>query len=429
MYHKSGIEAEFVVFGNQDINQFIIAKVAEGFSATIPNDEDIAKWSETAASADVITVSHIVRSHFVNRNGKKTDACYVYTSWGKSGLGSQMTLYMNSADDITALEEAAEVSWNDMPVLEDNSGPKKDSGSFHEFAVKVDFSLTRNKVDAPNSPTGYRWALVGYGASAGVSGAQSKVSPGDAFNYALSQGVGRTELMEHLEIENFSDYRGDMDDVKAAVTEFLKLKTELEEQGDDTPFPTEDSESDSESKKKPKPKPKSKSKPKPKSKPSKMLHEVVLQPKPAPPSKPENDLWCDDPDVYQQLVDSCADLIGTEFDELGLVPEDYADQSECWNAIRKWALQDGGPLYASAVQRVVKARSVWIQFNSIYDVRWYGSRKELADILDDKRLLTLEQDDGELELGYRVSMVWEHKKSRYLQAKYVERVSEPEQNE
>lgn len=136
----------------QSVNRVIEIALRNGFTIQAPE----------RAEGDKIEISAVVRGQGTNRDGELTDRIWMYAPWGDEDKGSQLTVYMNNSDDVTAFEVASGLKINDLPVCKGKAAPTRESGDFERYHQATSFSIIRTKVDAEGSVTGYRWKLVQY---------------------------------------------------------------------------------------------------------------------------------------------------------------------------------------------------------------------------------------------------------------------------
>jgi hypothetical protein len=100
-----------------------------------------------------------VRCQFTHGGNLKT-RLYFYKSFGE--MGSDMTVYMDSATDIANFERASGLKLDAMPIYEGDAAPQRTGGQFPKYAVPTNFTVSREK-EAPSQKykTG-RWLMKGY---------------------------------------------------------------------------------------------------------------------------------------------------------------------------------------------------------------------------------------------------------------------------
>lgn len=226
MFHPSGARVELPI--PQDPTaafNYIQDCLNAGF---LPSAPDIA-------GLDRLDVAYVVRCQF--GNGKTR--LYFYKSYGE--MGSDMTVYMDSATDIANFERASGLKLDDMPIYEGDAAPQRTGSQFPKYAIPTNFTVSREK-EAPSQKykTG-RWVLKGYvgfansapqteqpqkpanGKPPAVSGGGAKAFPNVAAKEAFvkhwdaTDGLNEEQLKMILGVKLFNEYTGTLAEANAAV--------------------------------------------------------------------------------------------------------------------------------------------------------------------------------------------------------------------
>jgi hypothetical protein len=164
-FHPSGVKVELPLPSNPfDAYQYVDDCIQAGFLASAPNFDGL----------DKIDVAYVVRGQKSDDKGT-TDRLYFYAAWAQQS--SNMTVYLDNADDTARFERASGLKVAELPIIKGKQAPQRESRDFEHYARNVNFTVTRRKVDAKDSPVGYRWELVDY-----VGSAKPSTSPSDAPN-------------------------------------------------------------------------------------------------------------------------------------------------------------------------------------------------------------------------------------------------------
>lgn len=120
-----------------------------GFTITPPDD----------SNGDKLEVRFVVRGQKIGDGGELIDRIYFYKDWGMEG--SDMTVYMDDAEDVAKFERASGVTIATLPVWKSKAAPAKTSSDFDKFSARVNFTVTREKQKSKSYPDG-RWVVVDY---------------------------------------------------------------------------------------------------------------------------------------------------------------------------------------------------------------------------------------------------------------------------
>jgi hypothetical protein len=192
LYTAHGVRVHFTVPFDGDpaaVSAAIESLLANGYTVNVLGVPE---------GADKTEIRYVVRGQGTNKDGGTTDRIWMYTPWGDDDKGSQLTHYLNTADDVTAFERAAGLRVTDLPICKGNAAPRRESGDFERSRREVNFSIIRHKEESDKSIAGFKWKLVQYvqntptpqptrpnelgtpptGDTAGVSGSVPKIVDG-----------------------------------------------------------------------------------------------------------------------------------------------------------------------------------------------------------------------------------------------------------
>ena len=427
LFHVSGVETLVTLETIEDVSSAIGKMLATGEWFTLPpDDEEAEAWLQRHTSLEKMTVNAMIRANYTNKNGTDTNCLFLYPSWGKDEYGAGMTVFINSEADIKAFEDGTGIRQNlgigydDMPVMKAKQSPRRNEDAFHEYAVIWDepIGVWRRKEPSENSQTGYVWRLESWGAeltsedlaNASPPEPQNDIDPTDAGLYAKEHGISMVDVLNHLGITSLARFEGNLDDWKQVVDEMAKLANEKP----------------ATSRKKSQ---KSRSKSSRRRRRSGAADEEEPQ---APDTAVEPGAWFEDDDnaeVIHEFLDHwfAIDLDGYK-DEVGDTSfiDKTATLEEGIERLKRDALDMGLSLIAGSVIYIKKPGKNYLQFNSLYPIRAYGHRKEMADALGEgfEFIEEISPEDGELELPVSVVVSYE-RKSNYIKATQYEPLDEP----
>lgn len=169
LYHESGAKVELPVEATTPIDAYahVGEYLAAGWLVNAPDNSGL----------DRLDVAFVVRGVVTNEN-RTTPRIYMYSAWGKQDMGSQLTVYLNTPEDIAAFESASGVKLDSLPIVKGKAAPTKESGDFERNAKPVQFTVFRQKEEYKDSPSGYRWSLVKY--ANGATPARADNAPASA---------------------------------------------------------------------------------------------------------------------------------------------------------------------------------------------------------------------------------------------------------
>lgn len=191
MYHPSGARCTLTLpVDPQAAFDAVNAYIEAGFLAGMPTPQE----------GERLHVDFVVRCKFVGKNNEPKERLYFYDTTSQF-TGSSMTVYLDKPETVGEFEKATGLTVESMPFMKGKVAPAYDSGEyFDNLAKRVDFTVTRKKVDDPKAPQGYHYELVGYVSSKVVqnapqtaqNGAETKISPMPAQTPTTPQNGAQT---------------------------------------------------------------------------------------------------------------------------------------------------------------------------------------------------------------------------------------------
>lgn len=152
LWHPTGAKVEVPLPSEPKAMFDMVNKyLAAGFTVEPP---------KTAMKVETLDVAFVVRFQKMNKHNQLQDNLYFYKEYGEKG--SDMTVYLNNADDIAIFEQFSGLTVAEMPIYEGDVAPQRTGMQFPKFAVSTSFTITREK-EAPSEKysTG-RWLLIDY---------------------------------------------------------------------------------------------------------------------------------------------------------------------------------------------------------------------------------------------------------------------------
>lgn len=157
-----GYRVEYTVeFGTLADADALLGELRQRITPQAPDTEN----------SDTMDVHAVVRGE-VNNDGRVTSRIWMYAPWGKPDNGAQLTVYLNTDEDIAAFEAASGLRIADLPLTKGKAAPAPETDTYERNARKVSMKVQREKEESKDSPVGYRWKLVRY-----LSGAPSPTPP------------------------------------------------------------------------------------------------------------------------------------------------------------------------------------------------------------------------------------------------------------
>lgn len=150
LFHPSGAKIELPLPSYpQEAFSYIDDCLKAGFLTSAPDNTGL----------DKIDVVYVVRGQKTDDKGT-TDRLYFYAAWAQQS--SNMTVYLDTPEQVAKFERVSGLKVASMPIMKGKAAPAPDSRDFEALARPTNFTVTRKKVDAKDSPVGYRWELVDY---------------------------------------------------------------------------------------------------------------------------------------------------------------------------------------------------------------------------------------------------------------------------
>jgi hypothetical protein len=198
LYHPTGARCTLTLPADpQAAFDAVNAYIEAGFLAGMP----------TPAEGEKLHVDFVVRCKFIGKNNEPKERLYFYDT-SSQFTGSSMTVYLDKPETVAEFEKATGLTVESMPFMKGKVAPAYDSGEyFDNLAKRVDFTVTRKKVDDPKAPQGYHYELVGYVSSKVVQNAPiSPATPSNTGNGKVTALPPNTaqKTPEQLEAEQVS---------------------------------------------------------------------------------------------------------------------------------------------------------------------------------------------------------------------------------